>query len=313
MKRKSLLKDNKGIIAIEMLISFVGFVLFTAVIVTFINVASIQLRFHHALTQTALETSFYAQALEMVGVTYTLRRTHALGNPTRQQIDGNPRRPFSDGILENGFSMLDNISDGVGNAASGNANSAVYNLGMAYYNINMMGSTLQTWAENPRDTIQGLIWIALHEGSETLISLFMGNVVAPAFFMRHLNFHDGQTGIEYVSNIVVQEDTIDFVWWEEGFLSLGNLRESGTNMFAPAGANFLSGSNADTIGVHIRYNLDLGRFFFLPSNIRFETEVRQEVQTRAWVGDGRRFNGDVRGARNARAGGASIGEAPASR
>lgn len=126
----------------------------------------------------------------------------------------------------------------------------------------------------------------------------MGNVIAPAFFYRYLNFHGGISGREYVESISVQEDTLGFVWRNQDVSLLENLRQEGTRFLAPQGSNFLSGSNADTIEIHVRYLLNLGRFFLLPDYFRWESEVIQEVRVRAWVGDGRSFSQNTTFTRN---------------
>lgn len=282
----NILKDNKGIVAIEMLVSFFGFMLFTLIIVTFINIASIQLRFHHALTQTAHEVALYSQVLEMFGFVDFIRDVERLAADTRDEMES---------VIGYAFGIMDDIGhmyESVGNLDIGGVESA---FGSVQQNAEDGWEVIEGWTDNPFGFIRGLIAVAASESIYAGLSLFMGNIVAPAFFHRYLGFHDGITGREYVESIAIQDNSIDFVWDRGDVSFLDHLRAEGTSVFAPQGTEFLSGENADTIEIHIRYLLNLGRFFLLPDNFRFESTVRQEVKVRAWVGDGRSFDRSLEG------------------
>ena len=144
---------------------------------------------------------------------------------------------------------------------------------------------VDNWVLNPIDFFRGFLWISIDRNVYNFMGNFLGGIVAPGVFMSNLDFHNGMTGLEYVKSVAILEDTLDFTWGE---LSLSGLLGGGNS-------NFLDGPNADTIRLSVSYNLDLGRFFILPDNLRWEAEVRQDIQVRAWVGDGRSVNWNLLG------------------
>lgn len=152
---KKLLKDNKGIIAIEVLISFVGFMIFTLLIVTFINIASIQLRFHHALTQTAHEVAFYSQVLQMFGVVDAMRGVERLSAETRGELDG---------AIDSVFGVMDDMNSLFESAVNLDAGGAVEAFGSAANNAETGWEILSGWIDNPFGFVRGFIWVAASEG-----------------------------------------------------------------------------------------------------------------------------------------------------
>jgi len=297
MKKMNL--GNEGMIAIETLIAFVGFLLFTSVIITWVNLAAVQLRTHHALTQTALEVSFYAHALQVVGLVDMTRGMNSLGAGTRGEIDG---------VIGNAFGMWDAVSDGRGhlsdltsidpggiisnpNDAFNNASSSVQGIQNAWdtgrTEFSAATDTFGEWADDPMGLFRGIVQIAGQEAAIHGASLVLGNAIAPSFFWRYMGIDGVVDGRGYFNAMPVRTDTVTF----RREMSIDDLRV-GISGLRPS-TMILVGDNADEIQLYLEYYVDFSPFFILQGEPRFGTRVTQTVATRAWVGDGSFFDASV--------------------
>ena len=274
-------KDEKGMVALETLIAFVAFLFFIAFMITWINAASMQLRFHQALTRTANDISFYTYALYMVGATDALRglQQHDLAN----ELGGD---------INNAISETFSVIDGVSNVDISSINILTAKdelwatVDTVSNNVEQSIEVVERWVDNPADLVQGLLFIGLQTGVSTGLDLFMSRAMAPALFWRNLDLTpDERRERRYnIANVIAYD--IEFGWWDFNF------RDQGIGAFTPDGSGFLSNSDADEIVVSARYRINLGAFipfaplFTLPEHLY----VTQTVQTRGWVGDGTRFD-----------------------
>jgi hypothetical protein len=285
---RALASDNKGLIAIETIIAFCGFIMMSAVIVTFINVAALQLRVNHALTQTVKEISFYAYALQAVGAIDLMRGVDALAAGTRGEIDG---------VIENAFSIWDSIAEVPG---SGDIFGSMENaVNQVQGNTGNIIDTVEDWVDDPMGLVRGLMFIGAQEGMQIGLSYLFGNVIAPSFFWRYMGIEGGADGRAYFDAMPTHQsgdgvsNRVSFVWYEAGWYGLSNLRGGiGGGYFRPSGTAFFAGSNADEIVLGIRYYVDLGGFILIPQRFR-HAEVVQQVKARAWVGDGTAYKSSV--------------------
>lgn len=288
-------KDQRGMIALETLIAFVAFMLFAAFMATWVNAASMQLRFHQALTRTANEVSFYTYALYMVGVTGALRDLNQ--NELATELRGNVEGGVT--ALGEAFDILGQLQEIPTAARSASdmnellavAESAENLAGDLVNTVNIEGSleVVERWLDEPTELFQGLGFLALQIGSQNALDMFMSHIVAPAFFWDNLGLNrDQRRAREYrLANITASD--IEFGWRD---ISWANLREQGLDVLTPEGSGFLSNTDADEIVVMARYQIDLGSFFN-PLIIFPNLYVTQTAKTRAWVGDGTSFDSSV--------------------
>ena len=297
------MKNEHGSIAIETLLGLIALLLFLTFFAVWITVSAVQLRVHHALTQTAKEISFYAHALEMAGAVDVLRALDKQAAPTRREIDGSIANVF--GIWNSVGDARGSIENTLNTQSLGelesNVNSLKQQMGTTADTIvgnsqNIM-NTMEGWAENPMDFFKGLMWIGIQEVSYTAMNYLMGYTVVPLLFWRYMGidiiendrWHSRIHGRYYFESAPVQEDTVSFVWWPDSLGEWAHGLGSGGiagGALRPNGVQFLTGPNADTIIIGVRYDIDMGRYL---RHIRNDLPVVQQVQARAWVGDGRRW------------------------
>ncbi|MCL1999408.1 MAG: hypothetical protein FWG65_11655 [Turicibacter sp.] len=280
------LKNNQtGSAAVETLIAFVCFLMFTAIIVTFVNVAALQLRVHYALTQTAMELSYYSYVLRVLGVVDLLNAVEAEGSLARDEIDGNIDNVFNFLDAAGSFTNVNSV-ESLNTAANNTAESGQVLL-------DGVSESIDNVSENPGDFFASFLWMAAGEGIGIGLAYLVGDVIAPSFFWRYMGIRGGPNGRTYFNNMPAFANTVDFVWWD---FSWGGLQDGiAGGAVRPEGAAFLSSIHGspsnDEIVLGVRYNLDLTQFIILPDNLPTLT-VFQHVKTRAFVGDGGRFEGE---------------------
>jgi len=289
---------NSGMIAVETIIAFLGFLSFTAVIITMVNITTVQLRAHHALTQTAMEVSFYGHALQIVGLTGALRAENQFA-----------------GVMGNALGVLGAFSD-VGDAfqapnfddSSGGADFLLDSMDHIENTYNQLkvawegGSyharkAAETVSENPVGFFFGIAHMLLQERALQAISVAFGNNIAPAFFWRYMGIHDGPDGQGYFDAMPVHTDSVNFTS-RTGDLFGTSIRNTVTGGLSGGRARPMTmvfvGEHADEIQISVEYYVDLFPFIILPNAFRRETSIPvvQTVAARAWVGDGGRFEAD---------------------
>jgi len=259
--------DNRGTVAIETLIAFVGLLILMVFLSMWINVAALQVRVHQALTRTAQEVSFYTHALQMVGAIDALRSLDAAAAPRRQEIEDLSGRMMGtwNNLMDAGNAVTNpdadfgRLSEAI-NQAEGNAEGA--------------WDILSGWGDefnnNPAAFIQGFMWVGTQYAVDAAISAFVNHVMAPSFFWRYL---DGGR-------------PPDLTYRVAGL--------SASDIYFRS--SFLAGPNADQIILSAQYTIDLGRVFGVTNLVNLpELRIGQQVKTRAWVGDGRSFDDDISG------------------
>jgi len=281
--------DQGGFIALEMLTSFVVFVICFVIIITFVNLASVQLRVHHALTQTVKEIAFYTYGLHVVGVTGFIQETATLATAPTAQLGG---------MVGNAFDVWDGMS-GMTNATSleGIKNAA----GSLVNNAEQGMEAISDVARDPMAALRGIITVGVNEGMATGLSHLFGNVIAPYFFWDYMAVEglmpgDGRimTGRQYFERMPVQHPDspdISFAWHEfdRGQLRAGNI----SGFVRPTGSQFLGGAGNAEITLGIRYHIDFSPHFILPERMRTGMSVVVSAMGRAWIGDGRAYKPSV--------------------
>jgi hypothetical protein len=158
----------------------------------------------------------------------------------------------------------------------------------ALNNAEQAMDTLQHWGDNPMEFFQGLMWLGINEGTRHGLNALFGYVIAPSFFWRYMGTPRAERGEIRIAPVRAYD--IEFVWWDFG---VDNFRE-GLSSVGSQGASFLGTRYednvpyADIITFSARYYMDLGPLF--PFR---DMPVVQQVQTRAWVGDGARFDREL--------------------
>jgi len=294
--------DSKGMIAVEALTSFIFYMLCAAFLVAWINLATVQLRVHNALTQTAQEVAFYSHVLQIVGIPGAVRDIRGFASDTNQELDS---------VLGNAFNIMDAFSDGIEGAATLNfgAMENAWNTGAE--NASAARDVMRGWMDNPGDFLRGLIWVGADLGVSAGLNYLLAEVVAPLFFERYMGIyeHNGDSLVrirDYRGNFaslnvyVGNDSPVEFGWYAEGGIIV-QLRGQGLHGVRPGGTQFLAGENADEITLAVRYEADFRPFFFLPQSRR-KIAIVQQVQTRAWIGDSNRFKTGVGAGQTSRGG-----------
>ena len=271
--------DNKGMIAIETLIAFVGFLVCIFFIVAWVNVASLQLRVHRALTQSAIELSFYAHALEMVGLVDEMRAINRRVGDRRTEMHGAADNAFGAWNTLTGASQSNSLAD-LSNAADTFANQA----GNVADTVNNWGDDLMS---DPVDFMQGFLSLGLQTGLQAGIDGVVGHLIAPSFFWRYMGGRTGD-GDYRVGNA----GAVDFSFVEWGASVTDGMGAHGVSFLAShsGGTGGFESGNADIVILSGYYLLDFGDVVnrLAPFPIP-EFRVTQRVKTRAWVGNGNAF------------------------
>jgi len=296
--------DSKGMIAVEALTSFIFFMLCTAFLVAWINLSTVQLRVHNALTQTAQEVAFYAHALQIVGVPGAVRYIRGLSEDPTESIDS---------VLDNAFGIVDAFSDGAAGASDLDLPAVKDAWNSGTEQLSEAKDTMRGWMDDPGDFLRGIIWVGTDLGVSAGLNYLLAGVVAPLFFERYMGIHERQDDNSFIRirdyrgnlaslNVYMSGDDspVAFGWYAEGGV-IQQLRDSGLAGVRPSGAEFLGGDNADEITLAVKYYADFRPFFILPQSMR-KVPIVQQVQTRAWVGDLGRFDSKIGSGQTSRGG-----------
>ena len=252
-------KNNKktsqsGMIAVETLIAFIAFLTCIFFMAVWVNVASMQARMHQSLTQTANEISFYTHAFEIFGIT---------GFLSGLEEEAGERRAEAGSLVNNVIGVWDSISP---NNAAGSSEQRfgqwVGAAETAYGNAEAAMEIVHGWGgeigEDPSAFIQGFLFVGAQVAVEGALNAFISYVAAPSFFWRYLG---GRPDDRTYRVATASASDIQF------------------------NARFLNSGESE-IHLYVIYNLGLGEF--LNNNLLPDLQnmtVRQDVMTRAWVGD----------------------------
>lgn len=137
--------DADGYIVVETVGAFVPFLLLVISILSLVNIATVQARVHHALTQTANTLSMYSYTLEVLGVANSLTALDNKAN--RVESEANAFRNDVSSVI-NGIGSLSGIDGAI--ASGGSAVDRAY-----------------SWAEqaagDPKESLQLLMNFPLNE------------------------------------------------------------------------------------------------------------------------------------------------------
>jgi len=247
--------------------------------VTWIHVAAVQTRVHYALTQTAMELSHYMHVLEIFNVSHLLRGVNAQASGTQEEMDG---------VINNAFGVLrsaETVRSGVVGLNPGAIESGLD--GMQSNASGAMVETIGGWGDNPDDFLRGLLWVAGQTALQEGFSYLFGEFIVPPFFERYMRLeHPRTTSAEYFARMPVNAE-VEFSWRPDSVL--GALEQQGVYGLNRQGTILFRGTPyADDITISARYRLEFSQWveMLLPLP---EMQVIQEVQTRAWTGDGGYF------------------------
>lgn len=257
--------DEKGMIAVETLIAFIGFIMLMATVIFFVNLAAVQSRVHYALTQTAKEVSVYSYLFELTGVTAALDSLGGYAEPSKEELNGVLEN--LNGLTGNDFNSLDDFNDAVDS-------------------VEAIAKQAKAWADNPKDFFTGMMWVALEKGADMGMDALFGYVIAPALFDKYMKV--GSTSTErYFKNMGISMDGYNRsdVKKSVTFIKLGwDWSVDGSGL---QGSHFLTESRGE-ITVKVEYYADFGVLNILPKDFR-KLKIVQQVKTKAWVGDGERY------------------------
>jgi hypothetical protein len=273
---------ESGMIAVETIIAFIGFLMVTVIIILFVNLAAVQTRVHHALTQTAKEVSVYSYLFDVVGVTGLRSSSYELSSKTRGELNG---------ALNNSADILDSITGISGGFKSRNLDQMKSNFELGKSGAAGGYEQLKAWAKDPKDFFSGLLMVLLDKGLDTGFDALFGYWIAPAIFDRYMEISGGASDAQsYLRSMGVLMDGynpsdetrgLTFIKWEWA------LRD-GVDNSGFQGSRFLTGGNE--IIIKVEYYYDLGAFIRILGPKYSKLKVVQQVAVKAWVGDGKRYN-----------------------
>jgi len=143
-------KDERGYIVIETLGSFILFTLLVVSILSMINITTVQMRVHYALTQTATELSMYSYIIHAIGLSDAAKQLNVDGAEGKELIDSilNDASTISSGITATDFHKnLDVVIDAIGS----------------------LTGTLSDVAQNPKETFNAILLYGLSELKDTVM------------------------------------------------------------------------------------------------------------------------------------------------
>ena len=292
------IKNEKGMVAVETLISFIGFLLVTAIITLFVNLAAVQTRVHYALTQTAKEVAVYSYLFDVFGVTGMISSADELSRKTKDELN-----QFSNNTAD----VYDALSDSkslIGNLNVSSLDSIIsaFEDGKGAFEKGKNGATgsyeqIKAWVDDPKDFFSGLLMILTDKAITTGMDALFGYVLAPALFDKYMRVSGVHKDAKsYLGNMGVKMDGgynpsdpkkgMTFTKWEWAW-GWRDFYDSTIAASGLQGSHFLTGGNEIT--VQVTYYYDLGAFLLILPERLTSLEVVQKVQVKAWVGDGQRY------------------------
>ena len=282
-------------VAVETLIAFVAFLMMTVVLTLLVNLAAVQTRVHFAMTQTVKETAVYSYLFEVFGVTGAISSADELSRKTKDELNA-----FSN----NSADLFDALSEGytemkgLKNISSLESAISAFEEGKGTFEKGKAGASasyeqIKAWADDPKDFFTGLLMVLTDKAITTGMDALFGYLIAPALFDRYMrvNRHPGTMDTRaYMKSMGVDmsggynpsdpKTGITFITWEAAWRDF-------VDATGIQGSHFLTGGNEITL--QAKYYYDLGMFLrILPKELT-SLEVVQQVQVKAWVGDGQRY------------------------
>ena len=290
------IKNEKGMVAVETLISFIAFLMIMVILTLLINLAAVQTRVHFALTQTVKETAVYSYLFDVFGVTGAISSADELSRKTKDELNG---------FTNNSADLYDALSEGTAQVKGLNVKSlddaiSAFEDGKGTFEKGKAGAVgsyeqIKAWADDPKEFFTGLLMVLADKAITTGMDALFGYLIAPALFDRYMrvNLGGGKTmdtkaymrsmGVDMSSgyNPSNEKKGMTFIYW-----SWGEYRDF-FDKVGFQGSHFLTGGNEITL--QAKYYYDLGMFLrILPKELT-SLEVVQQVQGKAWVGDGKRY------------------------
>ena len=272
---------EKGMIAVETLIAFIGFLMLTVVLILFVNLAAVQTRVHHGLTQTAKEVSVYCYLFDVVGATGAKSSTYKQSESTKKDIKG---------FYNNVTNVFDAVSDSRAAINSRNLTDVKNAFEKGVNGATGSYNQIKKWAENPKDFFSGLMMILMDKGLDTGFDALFGFWIAPAIFDRYMEISgvnsDAQSYFRSMGVFMDEYNPSDpkkglsFVKWGEfDWRNLDNLGLQGTQFL----------HNGNELVIKVEYYYDLGAFIYILPEKFTKLKIVQQVKIKAWVGDGQHY------------------------
>ena len=258
---------EKGMIAVETMISFLGLLFVTVIIIFFVNITALQVRVHHALAQTAKEVSVYAYLFEIAGTT----------GGEEGQSSGDLSAFLS------GASDILKLLTG-GDFPIGSKNPQIENvLNKGKNGISSSYTDVKNAGKNPGELFATMLTLVLTKSFGSSYDQLFGFLVAPAIFDRYLEV----TGVNpdaqsYLRGIGVFMDGYNQSDPKKGltFITLSGSESQGSHLLA----------NGSEIVIRVEYYYDFTTFLGILPKEYSKLKIVQQVKTRAWIGDGKYYS-----------------------
>ncbi len=175
-------KDERGMIVVETIGSFMLFFLLMMSILSLINIVTVQARIHYAMTQTANTVSMYSYVLEVTGIADTLMKI----SEKSDEVDGD-----AEAISKEINNIVNALSD--------------FSIEEVEESLDRTGAVSQTYFD-PKIILQALLNTGLDEGQKQLFEM----AIRPMMNKFLANGH--MSGDEYLksANVIGGLDGLDF-------------------------------------------------------------------------------------------------------
>ena len=243
-------KDQNGYIVVETIGCFVLFVMLMGVILSFINVVTLQARVHYAITQAAQTLSMYCYAFETMGVAdemMQISETNEKFEASADEFKGNINGVI-DGIM--------NLSpDQIG--ASGEAA------------IDQASGWASAIEADPKAALQNVIQYGIGEvGKKSFEMLVLQPLVG-----RYLA-NGGVSGDEYLKRFGVEDGVKGLDFYDFSTLDLNTTGNNDSVLLTSDG----------NVKICVSYDVSLRFFDAVVPFAEPKLHITQEAITRAWLG-----------------------------
>jgi hypothetical protein len=246
-------KDEKGMIVVETISTFILFTFLMAAILALVNIVTLQARIHYAITQATETVSMYSYVLEVTSIAGRLRNLeHNAGEVTE-----------SSNSFKNDINAL---IDGLENF---DPDETIYHAGAA---ADTATSWMHDTAENPKRALS----LMVNYGVGEVMHFAFGELMRP-LVGRYLS-NGSMSGDEYLRSVNVIDGLDGLRFYDFSLFDLSDTSENDSVLLTEGG----------DVVIVVRYSIDY-TFGALPLPFS-DFEVTHVVKTHAWLdGNGKGY------------------------
>ena len=239
---------NDGYIVVETIGAFIPFILIISMILSLVNIVTMQTRVHYAMTQAANTLSMYCYTLEAMNVAGKLEKTNSDADTVRSEID--EVKTDINGVV----TALRSLSfTDVGVHGKNLANK-----------LSVFGGDI---ADHPDKVIDSLVSFAIDNGASALLEILVRPLVG-----RYLS-NGSENGNEYLKRVNVAKGLSGLEFYEFDTFKLNSVGHRNSVLVDKTGS----------VKLIVQYKVE-----FKIGNLKLPFDptlkVTQTVATKAWLG-----------------------------